>query len=370
MWRASVLAIGAALGVGMLLHGASSFAQPRARAAKHAEPSASRSAHEIVLLHPPRALSQALHTALSPWGVRLRSADRERPGATLPGTARQASDLARELGTDTLVWISSNEDGAALWMYEAKAETIRARPFPDKPLDETLAAALALSVKTWLLSAEPEREPEPAPAPAPEGTPPAPPALPISAVADSGVSAAPEPVALSVLFHAGARRGAVASMATEARYGAELRLSPWRAANGAEQLWVGARLDMGGTSEVERPTVRGEYSDTSGGVSVGLSHRFASIVSAGLHLGGALHRSALASAFQPDGTPARPETSWFPSVQARPELDLALGPVGVVLQGTVGAPLRKQDYNVNKVTRIETGTVWWMLGGALRLNVL
>lgn len=331
-----------------------------------------RASREIVLVAPPPRLERALHTALSPWGVRVSGVSRERPGATVPGTALQADALARELGAQTLVWVSSNESGAALWMYEVATGTLRARPCPDKPLDDVLAAALALTVKTWLRSADDEAEPlaEPAPAEPVEDTPLAPRAraeAPI--VSDSGSAEVPEPARLRVLLHAAARGGAVDPMPLQARYGAELRGSPWRSPSGTTELWLGARFDASSAPQITTPSFQGTFDDAGGSVSAGLVQRLDSGFELGLHAGAALDRTTLSGTLLPDGS--RVETArWVGSVLLRPEVGIALGPVGVLLQGGLGAPLRKQDYLVNGVKRVETEPLWWTVGGALRVDLL
>jgi hypothetical protein len=102
---------------------------------------------------------------------------------------------------------------------------------------------------------------------------------------------------------------------------------------------------------------------------VGVSQRLAPLLAAGLFGGAALHRASLSGTLPPVGAPVD-EARWLVSAQLRPELELALGPLGVVVQGTIGAPMRKQAYTVDAVEMVGAGSVWWMLGGGLRLDIL
>jgi hypothetical protein len=373
MWRARFGSAVVSLWVAVLTQGAAGAALAGAAPA----PLARRVAEvrHVVLLDPPRALERALHTALSPWGVRLRSVARERPGSTLPGSALSAGQLARELGAQTLVWCSSGADGAALWIYDAGSDTIRARVFPDRPMDGALAAALALSVKTWLRSTESEAAPaalqaaELPAAPLPVAARHEPPAPEAVALEDSVAVRPAHPPALRALASAAARRGTLQDAAAEARYGAELRVSAWSAETARTQLWLGARFETGSALAVSRPALRGTYSDHSGGVFVGLEQRLTPLLAAGLYGGAALHRTALSGALPPADTPVE-TVRWLVSAQLRPELELGLGPLGVVLQGAIGVPLRKQVYRVDAVEMAGAGSVWWTLGGGLRLDIL
>jgi hypothetical protein len=373
MWRARLGSVVASLWVAVLVDGTPSAvlaavpsppvpAATRARGNEHA--SAMR---HVVLLDPPPVLARALSTALSPWGVRLQSIAREKPGTTLPGTALEAAELARELGASTLVWISGNTEGAALWIYDAQSDTIRARAVPRRPLDGALAAALALSVKTWLRGAEPE--PEGAAPPQAAAVAREPLAREGSSVEDSVGSAAPRGAQLRVLVSAAARLGTLDGTPAGARYGAELRASASGAGTARTQLWLGARFDTGSALSVSRPTFRGSYSDPSCGVFVGLSHPLVPLLSVGLLGGAALHRASISGTLPPAASPV--DTSrWLVSAQLRPELDLAIGPLGVVVQGTLGAPLRKQAYTVDGVDMVGASSLWWMLGGGLRVDIL
>jgi hypothetical protein len=305
----------------------------------------------------------------------LESRAGETPEPTLPGTALRAGELARELRAEALVWISANQDGAALWIYEASRDTVRARPFPDRPLDEALAAALALSVKTWLLS--PSVEPELAPPPvvdelpAPEATPSEAPASPArTAAPDEPQEPAPVPPAARsrLVASTGWRLGARQPRDGEARHGIELRAAPWLSAGGATGLWLGARLETGQAQEAENALFRGTHHEWGGAVTVGVMQRLVPALDVGLHLGAAFSRTRVYGTLLLDGTAA--ETSrWGATALARPELELSLGAAGLLLQTALGVPLGRERYTADGLELLRTRSLWWMIGGAVRVDL-
>lgn len=333
--------------------------------------------HRVVLLEGPRPLERALKAALSPWGLRVQSVQRARPGATLPGSALDAAAIAQELGAETLVWLSNDRTGAALWIYEAWSDTIRARPCPDKPLDKALAAALALSVKTWLRSsfdeAEPPPEPEPEVAPVEPAATPSGTEIPESPVVrDRGTDRAEkQTIAARVLIYGGARRGALQPDVFEARYGVELRLSPWRSAGLGAALWLSARFETGEARGLTLADFRGTYTETGGGLGAGLSYELTPVLDVGLQLGASLQRTSLSGTLLATSVAAE-RSHWPIMAQVRPELELDLGRLGVILQPTLGMPLRQQIYTTEdrRTEVVKGGTLWWMVGGAVRLDVL
>lgn len=358
------------------------LAQPGAARAQAPErPAANDPAPRgIVLVDAPAVLSSALKTALSPWGVSVGSVARDKPGASVPGTALQAGAIARELAAEALVWISRNSDGAALWLYEAGTDTLRARPFPDRPLDAALAAALALSVKTWVLS--PTRTEPPAPsAPPPTAPPPPAPTPPPAPASPSSPDDAPEPPAderasaaeppghprSRVLIYGAARQGVLATIGLETRHGMELRLAAWRSPLDATRLWLGARVETGAARRVVGQTFRGTYAELNGGLSLGLAQRLGSALLLGLHVGATLHRASVFGTLLPDGALAD-ESSWGVTAQLRPELEIDFGPIGILFQPMLAAPLERHIYTVDDASVAESGAFWWMLGAALRLD--
>jgi hypothetical protein len=328
--------------------------------------------NDVVLLDPPEQFDRAVRAALSPWGMRIERVVRDAPTPTLPGTALHAGALARELNAQALVWISSNSDGAALWIYEVSKGTITARPIPDVPLDRALAAALALSVKTWLRSSNqnPEAVTSPLERPMPPA-PVAPTARPAPApVLDAGSDGSPpsrDAPRWQVVVHAAARRGAFEPTVIEPRYGLEVRVSPWRGA-GATRALLAARVEVGEAHGVRNSSFQGTYSELAGGVSLGIAHRLAEPLRVAFHIGAALHRGAVSGSLLLDGS-AADRTEWGAAAQLRPEAELSFGSIGILVQPTVGVTIRGERYEADDEVLLETRPVWWMLGGALRVDI-
>jgi len=323
----------------------------------------------VVLLDAPRELEQALLTALSPWGIRVRALVREKPGQTLPGAALQAGAMARELDADALVWLSDDADGSVLWVYELSNDTVVARPLPDRALDAALAAALALSVKTWLRTSRaipetvvesevsahvPESDRSPLIAREPEPT---------RAPRDSDDAAR-----LQIVLHGAGRRAAYEPNVTEARYGVELRYFPWQDPISATRFWLGLRADGGERQSFGNAAFEGTYSEVGAGASAGVSQRVVSLFSLGMHVNAALHRGALSGTLLSDGAAAKRQRVGA-IICMGPEMELLLEPFGIIFQTALGAALRTQRYAADGVEVLETNRVWWRLGGAARLTV-
>jgi hypothetical protein len=324
-----------------------------------------------------------VRAALSPWGMRIESVVRDPPTQTLPGAALHAGVLARELRTKALVWVSRHSDGSALWIYEAAEATITARPIPDTPLDRALAAALALSVKTWLRSsgereherelALDERQPPKAADPGVEA--PVAPASPVvragaarAAIASSdGPAPSADAARWQVVIHAAARSGAFEPTGFEPRYGLEVRASPWPSA-GATRALLAARVELGAARDVANSNFQGVYSEFGGGVSLGVAHRVVEPLRVAVHIGAAVHRGSVWGTLLPDRSAAE-RAEWGAAAQLRPEAELSLGPIGIILQPTVGVSILGERYETDDQVLLETRLVWWMLGGAMRADL-
>jgi hypothetical protein len=106
----------------------------------------------IVVLQPDDELFRAISLSLSPWDVETIRSDAS-PQASQPEAVEGASHLARELGVEAVVWISSAERGSLLWVFDARSGDFAVRTLAEKPpFDSAQAAAVALSVKTLLRS--------------------------------------------------------------------------------------------------------------------------------------------------------------------------------------------------------------------------
>jgi hypothetical protein len=338
-------------------------------------------------LSPP--LVRALRTALLPWGMRLQLVARHQPEASLPGSALRARALARELQADVLVWVSRNADGAALWMYEASDDAIRARPIA-LPLNGARAAALALSVKTWLrLDDEPPPAAEP-PEPARSESAlsaPALPALALSAPAPAYPPAAraepprdvqpsneiPQPAPLRsararVLLQAAAHAGALQPTRLTASYGVELRALGWRSEAGGQRLWLAARLDAAAASRVNEAAFRGSYSRWGGGLAAGLGQRLTPALYANLLGGATLDRATLSGKLLPESL-AVERSRWQATLHLRPELELQFAPISLILQPALCASPRQQRFVAGGIEVLHTRSLWWTLGAAVGLDL-
>lgn len=329
------------------------------------------SVRDVVLLDPPRRLELALHAALTPWGRHVESVSRATPAPTLPGTALAAAALARELGAQAVVWLSTGADGSALWIYEVSKDTITARPIPTRPMNQAFAAALALTVKTWLRSAEPTSElgaPELASAP---------PAVlsPRPASADASVSpGAPAPdidtdgaARWQFLVHGAARRGAYRPTSVEPRFGVEVRVAPWSSEHGTTRLWIGVRGEVGNVQALGVESFRGVHSEWAGALSVGAAQWLSDAFGVALHVGAALRHGSLSGTLLANGRGVERRDLGV-ALQFRPEAELGLGSLGVVLQPSLGVSLDEVEYTAETIEVLETERVWWALGAAVRLN--
>ncbi len=326
----------------------------------------------VLLLGTPAELERALRTALSPWGMHVDPADAEDYEA-LPRSTTEAGALARRLDADALVWLSDGVGGPELWLYDvAKAES-SARSVPTPPFGATLSAALALSVKTQLRTYETAA---PGPASAPEaaatgaspenGDPP-------SVALDNAnpappVGDPPYPPNWQILIHAGARGAATTPAVTEFRYALEARWAPWRGSPGGPRLWFAARMDVGLAQAIVSPVFRGEYSELGGGVGVGVQQRLSQLFGVGVQLGASLYSASLSGTLLVNPLPAQ-QSHFGAALHLRPELELSLGPVGVLLQPALGASLRPHSYVDGENEVLETSRFWWLLGGGVRVNV-
>lgn len=111
-------------------------------------------ADTLVLVDVPAPLEAALRTSLAPWRVELVVV--EPPATYAPGA------LAAERGVEFVAW----RRGRELVLYDAALAVEERRPLPAET-DDAGAAALALSIKTWMgLGPPPDTDPPP-PAPPP-----------------------------------------------------------------------------------------------------------------------------------------------------------------------------------------------------------
>ncbi len=107
----------------------------------------------VVVVNAPPLFAEAVQRALAPWPVQVRLREVKVPlSESMPGARKSASAISQSEASDAVVWISSNSDGQAVWMYDAADDRVVVRELlVPQPLDEAGAAAAALSVKSLLL---------------------------------------------------------------------------------------------------------------------------------------------------------------------------------------------------------------------------
>lgn len=380
----------------------------------------------VVLLEGEPALERALSTALGPWGMALSRAP-DGVAEALPLGSEQAAALARRMRADALVWLELSARERKLWVYDGDSGVLSARDVPST-LDETRAAALALSVKTELrptgLESEDAADAEwstssgaaPSESVAAESVvaqsvPPgmAPSGTNAASAASASVSAAPQdqpsserseaheppraaerdvdappqsidaPSAresaserlvperrLSLLAHAALRTGATSRTSVEQRYAAEMR---WQlhAARQAE-VWAGARLDLGPSEALATPVFSGSYSELGGGLELGAALHVTSWFAVGAHVAASLYAGTLSGTRAADA--AEVGTTHFGyTLQLRPEMELSGGRMGLLIQPALAAAPFRQLYEVNGAPVLELHPVWWQLGAAVRVDL-
>lgn len=346
----------------------------------------------VLLLDAPPVLERALRAALSPWGMQVEVHSNPSDAAGLSAHPDRASTLARSRSAVALVWLEAAGERRSLWLFDASRSTSTSRDVPPGTLDQALAAALALSIKTLLRG--PEGEPITASSAqanaastavaAPSVSPAAAAATPPIETRDSGPaeSAAQHAPSWQLVLLASLRRGALEPNQTETRFGAELRWAPelpwsWDFA----ALWFGVRADLGLPRDIAGPSFQGEYSELGGSVSLGLTRRLSQLFSAGLQVSVSLHSASLEGTLLPD-TPLAPETRWGSSLQVRPEMGLSLGALGFVVQPALGTALARQSFILGEGAQeeavgapasnapvLETRPVWWMIGVGASVSV-
>jgi hypothetical protein len=109
------------------------------------------SGHRVAAVDPDPEVARALDVALSPWEVTLVDVHLDSPGAVMPMAVDRARVIATDAGAEVVVWVSSADDGFAVWIYDAASDHASARKLERAPpFDGPTAAGVALSVKTLL----------------------------------------------------------------------------------------------------------------------------------------------------------------------------------------------------------------------------
>jgi hypothetical protein len=345
---------------------------------------------KLLVLPMSARLESALRTALVPWGIRIERVGTER-AQLMSGSAHGAKLLASERRAEAVVWVADDGPGTSLWVYDARldAAAFRAVPRSRSPKGVTrapspsLAAALALSVKTLLRAGQEPTSPERMAAAEsvteaewerlPWVTAPPPrPAAHEQRWSDAPLHEAPvlrEPAIRSAWqLTLGAELRAHAHVAgPEPRYRLALRHAPWQPFGGERAaLWLELGMDAGAPSSIESAQFRGEYQELAGSFGLGVSQVLGERWRVGLQLGAQAHRSTLSGAITPEGT-AIEQRRLSPSVSLRPALEIVLDRFTLLVQPGAGYFLRRQSYAVDGLEVLRTRSPWYSLGVGLGL---
>jgi hypothetical protein len=293
-------------------------------------------APRVVLVRIDRRFACALQTALDPWGSRLVDSDAESPGSSMPSTSLSARAIAGEHGARAVIWIGQDPAGFALWVYDAVSDRSVSRPVPEPPFNASVAASLALSVKTTLMlvgldsePALPEEPPAALDAPAPRAR------------------LEPAPPAPAPRWQLGARGGVqlgpLDGDERDLRYGLALR---WSRASLGARPWLQLELAAGVPLAVLTSRLEGRIWDAASALSVGVTQPLTDVWAVAVSGGPALHITALS------GTAAGVHVDDLranPTLRLGAELSANLGPLALGLEPMFEVWLRAQRYEVNAV---------------------
>ncbi len=96
-------------------------------------------------------LRESVRVALASWNVEILEVSAAETGTSMPESAEAAGQITAHHQLNTLVWITTNDSGAALWVFDAPSGHVAVRKLPTAPpYDDVAAASLALTIKTLL----------------------------------------------------------------------------------------------------------------------------------------------------------------------------------------------------------------------------
>jgi hypothetical protein len=346
------------------------LACPASRSARGAtagnEPA--QAAAVVVLLELGPELSCALVTALGPWGLRVVASAAPNPGPSMPSSALAAQQVAQARGARAVVWLARDAQGFALWVYDARSDRSLARPAPSPPLDASAAAALALSVKTVLrlVGLAPSASAAEPPSPPRDAASVPPPPDTTTAVTPSATGTTRAVAAWQVGVDAGVRFGPLGVGPPDARYGAEVRWSPWASAGGPTQSWLGLRFESGAPHRIRGERLEGQLWDSAPALALGVRHELAPALALGLSGVAALHVTSLSGVAR-ELDVAVDDTHLNPTLGAAAELSVRLGRPALALQPAAELWLRGQRYLVDTAPVLETRRISGRLTLALQL---
>ncbi len=288
---------------------------------------ASAAGHRVAAVDPDPQVARALDVALSPWDVTLVEVHLESPGATMPIALDRARSIAQGAGAEVVVWVSSADDGFAVWIYDAASDHASARKLEEAPpFDAPTAAGVALSVKTLL-----------------RGTVVAPPPERFGASAQER----PWRVGLSV----GAAGRTTAASPLEPRFGAQ--------ASGWARYW-GAMLEIeaGPGSHPASAALSGTLTDTAARLALAARWPLSARVAVEPSLGGAVHLERLDGLVVSGGLPVSINRV-DAAIEPRVAVDVALLGGRLHLAPWIGASVltRWQRFRVNDLVVLELAPV-------------
>jgi hypothetical protein len=225
------------------------------------------SPRRIAILEPDDELVRAVTLSLSPWGVETTRSEATPPELSHADAVEVATQLARRLNVEAMIWISRAEEATLLWVFDAHSGNVTARRLSEAPpFDGAAAAAVALSVKTVLRTssvAPPDERLGPEPAP----------------------PSSNHPLALEL----GGGGHWIGARALEARF--ELAAVAWLVFQ--RRVGVGLELSAGPGVSVADERFRGRYRELVAGGELRLRPLREPPLSVAVSLGGALHWTRL-----------------------------------------------------------------------------
>src|SRR5688572_8490477 len=78
----------------------------------------------LLLVDPDPELAAALEASLRAWSTIIVIEHATGPGNTMPASAEEARQRASRHRAHAVVWISTAEDGVALWIYDARTDRV------------------------------------------------------------------------------------------------------------------------------------------------------------------------------------------------------------------------------------------------------
>jgi len=329
----------------------------------------------VIVLDLGDELGCALSTALEPWGSRVVRGSAPQPGSSMPSSSLIARALAQQEGARAVVWLARDAQGFALWVYDARADRSWARAAPAPPFEASVAAALALSVKTVLRIAglDPEHAAE-APADgarAPTSASPTPP-TPTTGETRAAAPAAGAARAWQIGVSAGVRLGPL-ERRPEARYALDLRWSPGARASAsaagparAPQAWVALAFESGVPQRVHGARFEGEWLDWASELGFGVTQGLGQGWTIGAGAAAALHVTRLSGVARELNLPVD-DTHLNPVLSLRGELLLELGLPSLALQPGAELWVRRQQFLIEEQPVANTARVAARLMLLLRL---